>query len=278
MSEEKDQGFSSSIGHIVYVPSQPDWYFPLHEHTDSAEISFILDGKGWFYCENKEFALEKGSLIVKNSGIIHAEKSNAEDPMVQICIEIHCSGENGLSENHLIPDGMSPVIQADDVYDLMKACFSFLRDYSHVTGNEEMSAAILSAVLAYVRKKVHLFRISHPYTVHAAKEKAMGAIKEYVDQHYREKIRGSDLAERFYISEGHLSRQFKAYTGFNLSQYLIEKRMGEARRMLIFSDRDIKDIACEIGYSDLQYFYHVFRESAGCTPLQYRKKYRGVPG
>lgn len=262
-----------SIGHIVYVPPQPDWYFPMHEHTDTAEISFIVAGKGSFYSGSINYAVERGCLVVKNAKTIHAEKSDSEDPMDQICIEIRCPGENGLEENQLIPEKMPPVIMAKEAYDLFKGGFIFLRDYAHIKGFEETSAAVLMTILAYIREKVQTYRIQNPHSARASKQETMERIKEYVDQHYREKIRASDLAGKFYISEGHLSRQFKEFTGFNLSRYVIEKRMGEARRMLIFSDRDIKDIAIECGYHDLQYFYHAFRDSAGCTPLQYREKY-----
>ena len=81
------------------------------------------------------------------------------------------------------------------------------------------------------------------------------------------------MASHFFIREGHLSRVFRNHTGFTLNNYVIDKRMGEARRMLIFSDSDIKDIAVSCGYPDLQYFYRVFKQSAGCTPREYREEY-----
>lgn len=49
--------------------------------------------------------------------------------------------------------------------------------------------------------------------------------------------------------------------------------MGEAERLLIFSDLSIKDIAITVGYKNLPYFYTTFKKYAGCTPLDFKKKY-----
>ena len=82
------------------------------------------------------------------------------------------------------------------------------------------------------------------------------------------------LAELFYTSEGNLSRQFKAVTGYTINEYIISKRMGEAERLLIYEDDEIKDVAAQCGYDDLQYFYRIFKRYADCTPAEFRCRYR----
>lgn len=73
------------------------------------------------------------------------------------------------------------------------------------------------------------------------------------------------------ISSG---KMIQKYTGYSISQYVIERRMGEAQRMLIFEDISIKEIALAVGYENIQYFYAAFKKSTGVKPLEFRNQFR----
>ena len=128
-------------------------------------------------------------------------------------------------------------------------------------------------MLDIVRKKAESF-VPPRERKHKSKKELVSEVLQYLDVSYRNKLKIKDVADRFYVSEGNLSRQFKAVTGYTVNEYVISKRMGEAQRLLIYSDEDIKDVAAQSGYEDLQYFYHVFRSFAHCTPAEFREKYR----
>lgn len=261
------------IGHIVYVAPQPEWYFPMHEHPDAAELSFLTKGNGTIYFDTLSIPVKKGDLIIKNAGTTHAEKSAPEDPMEQICVELHDVNLNGLEINHIIPDHTDPVISFSEEYAVLKNAFEYLKDFSKVPGKEAVCRKLVEVVLEMINEKINRPK-KNVVTGKAVKQDAVLEVKNYIDKNFYNKLSCRDLAEKFFISEGHLSRQFKTLTGYTLNQYIIEKRMGYARRMLIFTDNDIKDIAHSSGYHDLQYFYNVFRRSAGCTPTQFRKEYK----
>lgn len=260
------------IGHVVYVAPQPNWHFPSHEHQNAVELSFLRNGTGTFFHNSKPYTVTKGDLIVKNAGLNHAERSDCDAPMDQICIEIYDVNIDGLEPNHMIPEGISPVISFSDHYDLLYSGFTFLRDYSHVEGYDKICLKLLETIVEMIQAKVRP-PVGFGVNKKPPRKELMAYVKQYVDQHYRDKLSTGDIAAEFYVSEGHLSRQFKSYTGQTLRNYITDKRMGEARKMLIFSEDDIKDVAIACGYSDIQYFYHVFKRSAGCTPGEYRRNY-----
>ena len=264
-----------TVKEIVYVEPQPNWRFPLHSHESSAELSLILRGRGTFYAANKEHLLEKGMLVVKNPGLSHSEKSDPDDPLEQICIEITDVHIDGMRENQILPEHMDPPLTLGRDYDLTEAVFRYVLYNSADPSARAICGKLLDAVLDMIRKKVADYvppRDKRPRN----KKELVSEVLRYLDGNYREKIRIRDLAGRFYVSEGNLSRQFKAVTGYTVNEYVISKRMGEAQLKLMYSDEDIKRVAAGCGYDDLQYFYHVFKSFAHCTPAEFRDKYRGT--
>jgi AraC family transcriptional regulator len=81
----------------------------------------------------------------------------------------------------------------------------------------------------------------------------------------------ADLAAEVGISEAHLCRRFKAYTGLSPFAYLAQCRVRAAMQELRNSDRKVLDIALAVGFQDLSHFNRKFRHFAQCTPSQYRR-------
>lgn len=67
-----------------------------------------------------------------------------------------------------------------------------------------------------------------------------------------------------------LSRMFKQKIGVNFVQYLTRHRLEHARQMLISSNKTVREIAEEIGYSDYRYFCSLFKKESGFLPREYR--------
>jgi AraC family transcriptional regulator len=81
----------------------------------------------------------------------------------------------------------------------------------------------------------------------------------------------AELAQAADMSDFHFSRLFRKATGQAPSQYFIQLRMDEARRLLLNSQMSIIDIALEVGYSSPSHFAHLFKRHAGVTPGEYRR-------
>lgn len=115
----------------------------------------------------------------------------------------------------------------------------------------------------------------HPGAVHAthAKRQNLQQIKEYLDEHYTEKITLDDLAERFYINKFYLTRVFKEQFGQSVTNYLVQLRITHAKRLLRFSDHSIESIAQECGLSDANYFSRLFKKVESISPGEYRRQW-----
>jgi len=97
-------------------------------------------------------------------------------------------------------------------------------------------------------------------------------VKAYIDKYFSEPISLNSVSRRFFISKEHLCRAFKNYTGENLSDYITRKRMEKAKELISEQGLEIKHAAQMAGYTELAYFYRIFKKYFGYTPGELRKK------
>lgn len=98
-------------------------------------------------------------------------------------------------------------------------------------------------------------------------------VKEYLDQHYQEKIRLDDLANAFFINKFYLTRIFKEQFGLTINGYLTQVRITHAKQLLRFSQMPIEQIGLMCGLGDANYFSRVFKKVEGISPGEYRKSW-----
>jgi AraC-like DNA-binding protein len=101
---------------------------------------------------------------------------------------------------------------------------------------------------------------------------SVSKIESYVAEHLFDKITLSDIAENCFYNPSYFSRKFKSVFGKKLTDYVREKRLLAAAKMLAETDKSNGEIALLCGFSDKTQFYKLFRAEFGCTPTEYRKK------
>lgn len=99
------------------------------------------------------------------------------------------------------------------------------------------------------------------------------SILHYLDAHYTENISLDFLADQFYISKYYLSREFKKEYGTTIIQYVLAKKITNAKELLRYSNSSIEEIARLCGIDDASYFNKVFKKMEGCTASEYRKRW-----
>ena len=114
----------------------------------------------------------------------------------------------------------------------------------------------------------------HPESVTVSRKRMeLAAVKEYLDEHYTEKIMLEELAEKFFINKFYLSKIFKETYGTTVNNYLISKRITRAKQLLRFTDMTVDEIGNAVGMGDANYFSRTFRKVEGISPREYRKQW-----
>ena len=85
----------------------------------------------------------------------------------------------------------------------------------------------------------------------------------YIDAHYREEIHREELGELVFLNTDYLSRIFKKEKGISISNYIIQKRVEEAKKLLTQSSLPINTVSLYVGYSNFSYFTKMFKDNTG---------------
>ena len=97
-------------------------------------------------------------------------------------------------------------------------------------------------------------------------------VMNYILQHYCEDITLNDVASAVYLNPIYISRLIKEQTGKGFSEWLMEMRIKKAVSQLKHTDRYVYQIAEDVGYPNLKYFYKVFKRTTGKSPNDYRSR------
>ena len=98
-------------------------------------------------------------------------------------------------------------------------------------------------------------------------------VKNYIAKNYMDEIRLNTLADIAGMSPSAFSRFFKLHTGRNLSEYIIEMRLGYASRMLVDTAKSVAEISFQSGFNNLSNFNRIFKKKKGCSPSEFRENY-----
>lgn len=166
----------------------------------------------------------------------------------------------------LLSDPTRPLAMSEDIYgDLHRLVTAY-----HTTSSlgEEMASALLRLVF------FDLYESNAALTG----EDEVASIHDYctvIDQfiytRYTERITLSTVAEALHLSTKQVSRIIRKKYRATLSGLLTEKRLQVAAQLLCDTDRSVSEIAATLFGRSNRYFYRLFSEKYGCSPLAYRK-------
>ena len=96
----------------------------------------------------------------------------------------------------------------------------------------------------------------------------------FVENNYHEKIYEAVVAELCGMNISTFSRCFKTEYEMTFRDYVINYRIGKARKLLARPNASVTDIAYTVGFKDPSYFTKIFRRIVGMSPSHYREAYK----
>ncbi len=108
-----------------------------------------------------------------------------------------------------------------------------------------------------IEKKDRLFQVLH-----------------YLQKNLHEKITLKEAAQAAGVTPQHLSTLWKEVFGMSFMDYVMKLRLEQAEKRLFFSDMNITDLILDCGFSDRKSFYRNFHEMYGCSPSQWKQRWR----
>jgi AraC-like DNA-binding protein len=92
----------------------------------------------------------------------------------------------------------------------------------------------------------------------------------FIEERYGGRVSLKEVARAVSLSRGHLTTVVRRKTGRTVQEWITERRMVEARRLLVETDLAVEEVGRRVGYGDAGYFVSPFRRAHGATPLGWR--------
>jgi AraC-like DNA-binding protein len=241
----------------------------LHAHDDCAEIVLIKEGQSCCSVDSHDYSIKRGDAILIGSHILHSLFSDHPTGINAIHLSLSGLHLKGLEPGQLIDSGHSPILHCTDQIDFLLLLCDILEKLSRTISpiSSEGSRYVLQtlvACLAVRAQKNPLVPISRSYNLGMR-------IKDFLDAHYLEDLKLTDIAAALHINPYYLSHTFKKVMRCSPIQYIAQRRIGEAQNLLITTDKTVTDIALSCGYHNSNYFQVVFNNMVGMPPGKYRR-------
>lgn len=94
-----------------------------------------------------------------------------------------------------------------------------------------------------------------------------------VEQNYKTLHSVTDYAKRLGLSPKSITKHFQKAGTTSPSEFIKNRILLEAKRLLIYTDKTVKEIAFELGFNDPAYFTRFFTKAISKSPLQFKKDY-----
>jgi len=99
-------------------------------------------------------------------------------------------------------------------------------------------------------------------------------VKQFAKDAMYQDITLKEIAQSLHFNYSYLVQKFKAHENMTFNEYLLKKRMERAKSLLIHTDMKVYEIACKIGYNDMDWFYKKFKAYFGVSANNYRRKHK----
>lgn len=252
-----------------------------HRHDFYAAVLFT-GGNGVHEIDFQKYDVSEGSLFFLSPGQIHSwELSEDIEGYIFFCsqefYEMHYVNQKLRNFPFFGSVSFPRKLQLDTV-ELEKNISLFQKlGEEHQAKNMMKEGLILSLMSQIFINATQLFSKDFDTLASSA---GLSYFKHYqdfenlVEQHFAEQKSITYYASLLGISSKHLNRIVQTVVQKTATDVITERVVLEAKRMLMYLDESLVEIAFRLGYEEYSYFVRVFRKNSGMTPTQFMRKYK----
>lgn len=249
----------------------------LHHH-DFYEIYFFISGDVEYYIEGEIYKLKPGDLVLINTTELHqAQINKCEKNYERIVLWINKEFLKGLSSENT---DIANCFESEDKKTIINIDFDIQRDIESLfhklleldkfkgIGKDLLANAYITELMV----KINNLAVDEKqvYDNETKKSALIDEMIDYIEENICEELPIDFLAEKFYLSKYHLSREFKKYTNVSIHKFIKLKRLIQAKEHILQND-SITDVYIKCGFGDYSNFFRAFKQEYGITPKQFYK-------
>ena len=140
-----------------------------------------------------------------------------------------------------------------------------------ILSKEIICLLLKASMLKYIRKTDHTEYIDFKTN---RKSLYIEDFRNLVEIHFKELKRTSDYSQKLTISANYLNALIKEKLDLSAENYIQNRVILEAERLLLNTHLSVTEISFELGFSDKSHFGKYFKKVTNESPNQFRKKFR----
>lgn len=254
----------------------------MEEH-DYKEIIFLFSGEGFFKIDDEVIKLSSNTLffIKKNQAFQILEGVDLNGYSVKYKNEfIPSSGLTYKSTfysklNGYISDLKYIKFKKKGIENLKTHFKVLLKEYEEPEGAFTSKAILqhlfMALILKIERKAREIVIDTTKGTMNSHNRKLYTDFLNLLEEYFMVKHNMEFYSEELGLSRRKLSDLVKEFTGVTAKKYLLNRVILEAKRLLAYSNKNLKEICFDLGFEHPPYFSTLFKEMTGHTPNEYRK-------
>lgn len=249
-------------------------YLPRMHHHLEYELFYMSNGNATLQLEKNSFNLKKGDVYMILPGVEHCVINPDKNfEYYAIVYDSAIFGNSNETTRKIFETVImnQKIILPNNILEKIKTTTEILEKNSF--GKEIAIKNLVYEIFQHIIDTNQYAPLPQVQSEVTGKKTINNALL-YIQEHYKENISLEDLLASTNYSKSHFIRLFKTSTNMNYTDYLNRYRIEKACRDLIYSTKNVTEIATENGFNNIQYFSKIFRKYMECTPKQYQKKWR----
>ena len=222
-----------------------------HSHN-CHELIYYIKAKGCStYNQDRNIFFHDSMFVLCPPNIVHNEKHIGQSTVLAI-------GYN-TEDPSLIFDN---VMECNDI-EIIKLFENIRYEIAHKEYNYNKAIEYyIAIILTFLKRFVKADKQEVPIVHYIIK---------YIDEYYRTPINTKDLAYIANYSPDHLRVLFKKETGVSPKEYILQKRLGHAIKLLETTNMSVNQISLECGFEYASHFIKFLKQKTNLTPKEIRK-------
>jgi AraC family transcriptional regulator, transcriptional activator of pobA len=239
-----------------------------HKHDRMAQITFWTSGRGVYFIEDRRLDFVAPAVSFVPSGVVHGFTVEPDESDALVA-SVADSAMTPIAALSTLPFDR-PILVSGQPENPVWAKLHGVMERLHDDYRHGMSAA-LAALIAVAASDIATLASTASAPTQNSNDLAQ-AFRRLVDGKFRENWPVESYLAALATTPHLLAKTCHQAFGLSIKAYIDERRLLEAKRLLLFTVRSVEDIGYETGFQDPAYFSRFFRARTGWPPGEWRKE------